>query len=88
MTSDYSIGITAAIEKNYAEAGGTILTKLAYKSGDVDFRSQLTSIKEYNPQAIFLPNTYKENALITKQAYDLGNDAGFPQWRFLLSDHV
>ncbi len=77
VTSDYSIGITAEIEKNFVAAGGTISAKLAYKSGDVDFRSQLTSIKEYNSDAIFLPNTYKENALITKQAYDLGMDPVF-----------
>ncbi|MCE5209523.1 MAG: ABC transporter substrate-binding protein [Chloroflexi bacterium] len=77
VTSDYSIGITKAIEDNFLDAGGTISAKLAYKSGDVDFRSQLTSIKEYNPDAIFLPNTYKENALITKQAYDLGMDVVF-----------
>jgi branched-chain amino acid transport system substrate-binding protein len=77
VTSDYSIGITAAIEQNFAAAGGTIVAKLAYKGGDVDFRSQLTDIKAKNPKAIFLPNTYKENALISKQAYDLGMDPVF-----------
>ena len=77
VTSDYSAGICAAIEENFKAAGGEIGATLAYKAGDVDFRSQLTSIKEYNPQAIMLPNTYKENALIAKQAYDLGMDVVF-----------
>lgn len=74
VTSDYSSGICAAIEENFKELGGTIGTTLAFKSGDVDFRSQLTSIKELGPQAIMLPNLYKENSLIAKQAYDLGMD--------------
>lgn len=77
VTSDYSAGISDAIQKNFEELGGTIGATLAYKAGDVDFRSQLTSIKEFNPEAIMLPNTYKENALIAKQAYDLGMDVVF-----------
>lgn len=72
VTSDYSAGICAAIEENFTALGGTIGTKESYKAGDVDFRSQLTTIKEKNPQAILVPNTYKENSLIAKQAYELG----------------
>jgi len=74
VTSDYSAGISAAIEENFKEMGGNILGTYAYKAGDVDFRSQLTSIKEHNPEAIMLPNLYKDNSLIAKQAYDLGLD--------------
>ena len=74
VTSDYSAGICAAIEENFVAMGGTIGAKLAFKSGDVDFRSQLTTIKELNPQAILVPNFYKENSLIAKQAYELGMD--------------
>jgi ABC-type branched-chain amino acid transport systems, periplasmic component len=77
VTSDYSSGICAAIESNFSELGGTILSKLSYKGGDVDFRAQLSDIKEKNPEAIIIPNTYKENALIAKQAYDLGLDVVF-----------
>lgn len=72
VTSDYSSGICEYIEKGYSELGGTILTKLAFRSGDVDFRPQLSEIKAQNPEVLILPNLYKENSLIAKQAYDLG----------------
>lgn len=74
VTSDYSAGIMQQIEENFKSLGGTIKGTYSYKAGDVDFRSQLTNIKSDAPQAIMLPNTYKENALIAKQAYDLGLD--------------
>lgn len=74
VTSDYSSGIMQQIEENFTALGGTIKGTYSYKAGDVDFRSQLTNIKSDGPQAIMLPNNYKENALIAKQAYDLGLD--------------
>jgi branched-chain amino acid transport system substrate-binding protein len=72
VTSDYSSGICEYIEKGYSELNGTILAKLAFRGGDVDFRPQLSEIKAQNPEVLILPNLYKENALIAKQAYDLG----------------
>ena len=72
VTSDYSSGLCEAFEKSYGELGGTVLAKLAFRGGDVDFRPQLSEIKAQNPEVLILPNLYKENALIAKQAYDLG----------------
>lgn len=74
VTSDYSSGICTCIEEQYSELGGTVLAKLAFRSGDVDFRAQLSEIKDQNPEVLFVPNLYKENSLIAKQAYDLGLD--------------
>ena len=74
VTSDYSSGICACIEEHYLELGGEIAAKLAFRGGDVDFRAQLSEIKNQEPDVLFLPNLYKENSLIAKQAYDLGMD--------------
>lgn len=74
ITSDYSVGIMNEIQNNFKALGGEIKGVYSYKSGDVDFRSQLTNIKTDNPQAILVPNLYKDNSLIAKQAYELGID--------------
>lgn len=69
---DYSQGLTQYFEEYYAKKGGTIVSKEAFKSGDVDFRPQLSKIKATNPEVLFLPTFFKEAALISKQARELG----------------
>lgn len=70
--SDYSIGIKDAFKSAFEKYGGTITTIEAYKTGDVDFRAQLSRIKETNSDAIFLPALYKQVGLATLQARNLG----------------
>ncbi|HTC19531.1 MAG TPA: ABC transporter substrate-binding protein, partial [bacterium] len=52
--------------------GGTILVDQSYVGGDVDFKSQLTNIREQKPDVIFVPGYYGEVGLIAKQARELG----------------
>ena len=52
--------------------GGSIVADEALKAGDVDFRPQLTSIKEASPDVIIMPLMFKEVALSATQARDLG----------------
>lgn len=75
--SDYSMGLKNAFTAAFEELGGTITTVEGYKTDDVDFRAQLSAIKDTNPDAIFLPALYKQIALATNQARDLGEDAIF-----------
>ena len=35
--------------------GGSVVSSQGYQPGDTDFRSQITAVKAYSPQAIFLP---------------------------------
>lgn len=72
VTSDYSQGLTEFFEKSFTEKGGKIVAKEGFKAGDVDFRAQLSKIKEANPEVIFMPYFYKEVALSANQARDLG----------------
>ena len=72
VSDDYSQGLTEFFEKTFTEKGGEIVNKEAFKTGDVDFRAQLTKIKATNPDVIFMPYFFKEVALSSKQARELG----------------
>lgn len=56
----------------FTSHGGTITDQEVYTAGDVEFRSQLTKIIQGQPDAILLPNYYKEIALAAQQARNLG----------------
>lgn len=71
-TSDYSVGLADFFKQNFKKMGGTITGELTYKPADTDFRSQLTTIKGQNPEAIFIPGYYKSAGLIARQARELG----------------
>ena len=72
IADDYAQGLTQYFEQTFLGKGGTIVAKEAFKKDDVDFRAQLTKIKNANPQVLFLPIYYREVALIAKQARELG----------------
>lgn len=72
ISSDYSVGITQNFKDTFESLGGTIVDIESYTAGDVDFRAQLAALNTYDTDALFLPMTYKELALATVQARDLG----------------
>ncbi len=72
VKSDYSLGLSDYFKAAFVKGGGEILVDQTYSSGDVDFNSQLTSIRSKKPEAIFIPGYYTEVGLIAKQARKLG----------------
>ncbi|MDF2590872.1 MAG: transporter substrate-binding protein [Clostridia bacterium] len=72
---DYSQGLTQFFEDYFVKSGGTIVAKEGFKSGDVDFRPQLSKIKATNPDVIFMPYFFKEVALSANQARELDINA-------------
>lgn len=72
VADDYSQGLTEFFEKTFVAKGGTIVIKEGFKGGDVDFRPQLSKIKAANPDVIFMPYFFKEVALSSTQARELG----------------
>ena len=72
VADDYSQGLTEYFEKTFTEKGGKIVAKEGFKGGDVDFRPQLSKIKAANPDVIFMPYFFKEVALSSNQARELG----------------
>jgi branched-chain amino acid transport system substrate-binding protein len=71
-SQDYSVGLADAFRKSFTQSGGTITAEVAYAAKDTDFRSQLSVIKNGQPQGIYVPGYYQEAGLIAKQARDLG----------------
>lgn len=77
ISSDYSVGISANFIDTFQSLGGKIVGTEAYTAGDVDFRAQMATLHQKSPDALFLPMTYKELALATVQARDLGMEELF-----------
>ena len=78
ITSEYSLGITNNFTDALEAKGGKVTICEAYKSGDVDFRAQLSKIKEFGDyDALMIPANYKEVGLITKQARSMGIEVPF-----------
>jgi len=73
--SDYAQGLREFFIKSYTELGGKIVADEGYRDADVDFRAQLTKVKESGAEVIFLPGMGKDMALIIKQASELGVNA-------------
>ncbi len=65
--NDYSVGLTENFEKTFKAAGGAVVSKESYSTGDKDFNAQLTKIKNSNPDVVYLPDYYGTVALIAKQ---------------------
>ena len=69
---EYSTGIKDAFEAKVSELGGTITASESFVTDDVDFNTQLTSIKGTDAEVIFVPAYYNDATYITKQAKELG----------------
>ncbi|MCL1862088.1 MAG: ABC transporter substrate-binding protein, partial [Defluviitaleaceae bacterium] len=72
---DYSRGLAENFARFFTEMGGTITESLAYSTGDVDFRAQLTTISATTPDILFLPEYFNTVALKVVQAREVGIDA-------------
>lgn len=72
VADDYSQGLTQFFQEYFVGKGGTVVANEGFKFGDVDFRPQLSKIKDANPDVLFLPVFFKEAALIANQARELG----------------
>lgn len=76
-SKEYSKGLYDSFVAECAAQGIEIVASEAATYEDVDFKTQLTKIKEQNPQAVFLPYYGSAAALILTQANELGFET---QW--------
>jgi len=72
MKNDYSVDLADYFTATFKAGGGEIVVDQSYSAGDMDFKSQLTSIRSKKPEAIFVPGYYTEVGLIARQARGLG----------------
>jgi branched-chain amino acid transport system substrate-binding protein len=70
--NDYSVGLADYFVKTFKELGGEIVADVSYKSGDQDFKAQLTKVKAAKPELVYVPGYYTDVALVGRQARELG----------------
>lgn len=76
-SDEYSTGMKDAFVETMESLGGNIVANEAFNKGDVDFTTQLTTIKGTDAEIIFCPIYYGDAAYITQQAKDLGMSLPF-----------
>ena len=72
VSSDYSQGQREFFVKGFEEFGGKIVADEGFRGEDVDFRSQLTNIKDSGADVLIFPFMGKALPLAVKQARELG----------------
>jgi len=73
----YSEGLSQSFREVFEGLGGKVLEELAYQSGTKDFKTHATTLKQRNPQIVWLPGYHNEVGLIIKQAREAGFQAPF-----------
>jgi branched-chain amino acid transport system substrate-binding protein len=74
VSQDYCVGLAAFFMREFKRLGGKIVAQVKCNTGDQDFSAQLGTIKAANPDILYLPNYYTEDALVARQAKELGLD--------------
>lgn len=72
IAQDYCVGLANFFVKEFVKLGGQVVATTYIQTGDQDFTAQLSAIQAANPDLIYAPNYYTEDALMAKQARDLG----------------
>ncbi len=72
QTQAYSKGLKDYFKGAFEQMGGTITTEQAYSGGDQDFSAQLTTIRQTNPDLLFVPGYYTDAGNVSIQVRKLG----------------
>ena len=70
--ADYNEGLAENFVNEFESLGGIIVDQESYSEGDVDFKTQLTTILGKDPETVFCPNYYEEVGQILSQAESVG----------------
>ena len=71
INNEYGLGVANIFQNEYSTLGGKVLIIESYQQGSFDMRAQITKIKKYTPDAIYLIGHAKENGHVIKQINDL-----------------
>ncbi len=72
VRNDYSVGLADAFYKSFTQLGGEIVAQESYSAGDTEFSAQLTKVKAFVPEGLYVPGYYTEVGGIARQARRLG----------------
>ena len=75
--TEYSNGLYESFAAECEAQGVPVVAAESAAYGDVDYKTQLTTIKSANPDALFLPYYGNDAAMILAQAKELGLDVKF-----------
>lgn len=64
---DYSTGLADFFKKDFTALGGNVVAEVTYQTNESDFNALLTSVKEKNPDVIFVPSSINTATLILPQ---------------------
>lgn len=70
INNDFGVGLSKTFQQSFVQLGGKIFDVESYDQGSSDFRSQLSKIKESNPESIYLVG-YSEMGVILRQAKEM-----------------
>lgn len=71
MMNDSGIDSDRLISKWWEHFGGEVLIRESFKPGSTDFRTQLTKIREKNPDVLYLNVTWREGVSALKQISEM-----------------
>lgn len=71
-SNDYSSGMAKAFIDEFKAKGGEIVVEESFGKDDVDFNTQLTTVKSSDAEVLFLPIYYQSVAFIAGQAKKMG----------------
>jgi branched-chain amino acid transport system substrate-binding protein len=72
QAQDYCVGLANFFMAEFKRRGGEVVSISYIQTGDQDFTAQISALKGKNPDLIYAPNYYTEDALLAKQLKDLG----------------
>lgn len=75
--NDYSTGVYQAFVEEAGKLGLEVVATASAAYEDVDFKAQLTKLKDASPEAVFLPYYGAPAALILTQADEIGFETRF-----------
>ena len=70
--ADYNEGLAENFVTEFESLGGTIVDQESYSEGDVDYKTQLTTILGKAPEVVICPNYNQEVGQILAQAESIG----------------
>lgn len=72
QAQDYCVGLATFFMREFKKLGGEIVSISYIQTGDQDFTAQISAFRGQNPDLLYAPNYYAENALLAKQMQGLG----------------
>jgi len=75
--NDWCVGIRDSFKDTFKSLGGNIVSEELIKAGSSDARTQLSKIKNSNPDLIYFPGYPQESIAVFKQAKELGINVPF-----------